>query len=453
MADLIDFSNIGKGLDTQMGNAALQGQRIGVNAATLPGSIAATNAGNAASVSNSGLQVNNNQRQQDFQMQSAALASNPNASPQDYQALANQYPEFGSQVGQNLQQTQNNYANIRKQMTASGVATVAAIKARLDANDVPGALATLEAQAVRQENSNDQAGAAATRAYENLIKTNPDQGKQIASGLLNVTGANDASDVYSNQSNQARAIVAQSTVPAAIGQAQAQASQAGTAAQFAPVQAQANVQSTQAATAQTVSTTGLNNRDLAGASPSVIAASNPVYQQSQLDGQQSQQLSEIGSQFAKAEDGTSGVLGATWDNAARKWTGDLSQFQNLKTQAQSLVTQAEVGSMVAGNFTDASTARAAQAVPQLTDGPKAWANYTQERSKFLAAKAAWGQARGDWMRNNNASLGEAYRDFTINLPNGTAKLVKSGDSFTKFSKQAAPSYYSTTSAPSFDPTK
>jgi hypothetical protein len=76
----------------------------------------------------------------------------------------------------------------------------------------------------------------------------------------------------------------------------------------------------------------------------------------------------------------------------------------------------------------------------------------QARQKFLASKAAWSNARGDWMRGNNGSVGPAYRDMTIQTPNGAA-FVKQGDSFTQFSKKVAPSYYTTPGANSFDPTQ
>lgn len=453
MADLIDFSNIGKGIDTQMGNDALLGQQLGVNDATLPGKIQATNAGNAAAVSNAGLQVSNNQRQQDFQMQSQALASNPNAQPADYQALANQYPEFAQQVAGNQQQTQTNWQNIRQRMSSDAVSTVAGMQARLQANDPNGALQLLEARAVRQENSGDQAGAAQTRSFENLIQQNPQHAMQVASSILNAGSANSAGELYANQANQAGAVTAQATVPAKIAAANAGASQATTAAQYAPAQAQTGIAAGQAGTQSTLADVGLKNRDLAGGGPVAIAVAQPEYNTGQQLQAQSQQLGEVASQFAAVDGGTTnGVLGATWDNASRKWTGDTSKLQQLRQEASGLVTQAETASMVNGNFTDAATARAAQAVPQITDSPKAWVSYLQARQQVLAAKAAWSNARGDWARSNNGSFGPAYRDMTIQTPSG-ASFVKQGDSFTQFSKKAAPSYYPASGAESFDPTK
>jgi hypothetical protein len=110
--------------------------------------------------------------------------------------------------------------------------------------------------------------------------------------------------------------------------------------------------------------------------------------------------------------------------------------------------------MVNGNFTDAATARAAQAVPQITDSPKAWVTYLTARQQVLAAKSAWSNARGDWARGNiNGSFGPATRDMTIQLPDGTSAFVRQGQSFTQFSKKAAPSYYPASDAASFDPTK
>jgi hypothetical protein len=452
MADLIDFSNIGKGIDAQMGNAALTGQRLGVNAATIPGQIAATNAGNAASVSNAGLQISNNQRQQAFQMESQALASNPNATSADYQALANKYPEFAQTVNANNNQAQTNWVNVRQRMSSDAVSTVAGMQARLQADDVPGALELLEARAKRQENAGDKEGAASTRSFEALIQKNPEGAKQIASQILNAGSANSANDLYANQANQARAVVAQSTVPAAIAQANAGASLAGTQAAYAPQQAEAGIQSTQAGTGLTTAQTGIANQQLT-APPAAIAAAQPEYTAGQSNQQLADQSGELASAFHQVEGGgTSGVLGATWDQAGRKWTGDTSKLQQLRQEAASLVTQAETASMVNGNFTDASTARAVQNVPQVTDSPKAWATYLEARQKFLASKAAWSNARGDWARGNNGSFGPAYRDMTIQTPDG-AKFVKQGDSFTQFAKKAAPSYYTTPAANSFDPTK
>jgi hypothetical protein len=454
MTELIDFSNIGKGLDTQMGNAAQQGQQLGFNAATIPGRIQATNAGNAASVSNAGLQINNNQRQQSFQMESQALASNPNATPADYQALANKYPEFAATVNQNTNQTQTNWANLRQRMSSDAVATVAGMQARLQANDVPGALDLLEQRAVRQEGAGDKEGAAATRSFESLIQKSPENAKQIASQILNAGSANSAGDLYANQANQARAVVSQATVPAAIAQANAGASLTGTQAAYAPQQAEAGIESTKAGTGLTTAQTGIVNRDLNGGGPAAITAAEPEYNAGQTNQQLSDQSGELANAFSQVKaGGTSGVLGATWDQAGRKWTGDTSKLQQLRQEAASLVTQAETASMVNGNFTDASTARAVQNVPQVTDSPEAWATYLQARQKFLASKAAWSNARGDWKRNNNASAGPAYRDFTIQTPDGKSVLVKSGDSFTQFSKKVAPSYYTAPGANSFDPTK
>lgn len=452
MADLIDFSNIGKGIDTQMGNAALQGQQLGVNAATLPGKIQATNAGNAAAVSNAGLQVNNNQRQQDFQMQSQALASNPNAQPSDYQALANQYPEFAQQVAGNQQQTQTNWQNIRQRMSSDAVSTVAGMQARLQANDVPGALQLLEARAVRQENSGDEAGAAQTRSFESLINKSPQNAMQLASSILNAGSANSAGELYGNQASQANAVTAQATVPAKIAAANAGASVAGTQAQFAPAQAQAGIENTQASTAQTVANTGLTNQQIA-LPPAAMAASQPEYNTAQQYQATAQQAGEYANLFNQAANGaTGGVLGATWDNAARKWTGDTSKLQQLRQDASSLVTQAETASMVNGNFTDAATARAVQNVPQITDSPQAWATYLGARQQLLEAKSAWSNARGDWARGNNGSFGPAVRDMTIQMPNGTSSFVKQGQSFTQFAKKAAPTY-APTQTDSFDPTK
>ena len=453
MAELIDFSNIGKGIDSQMANAALSGQQIGLNAATAPSRIQATNAANAATVSNSGLQIANNQRQQAFQMESQALASNPNAQPADYQALAVKYPEFAQTVNQNTNQAQTNWANIRQRMSSDAVSTVAGMQARLQANDPNGALELLEARAVRQENSGDAAGAAQTRSFEALITKNPEQAKQVASQILNAGSANTADQLYANQTSQARAVVAQNTVPAAIAQANADASRAGTAAAYAPQQAEAGIQSTKAGTGLTTAQTGVTNQQLV-APPAAIAAAQPEYAAGQTNQQLADQSGELAGAFNQIENGgTSGVLGATWDQAGRKWTGDTSKLQQLRQEAASLVTQAETASMVNGNFTDASTARAVQNVPQITDSPKAWATYLQARQKFLASKAAWSNARGDWMRSNNASAGPAYRDFTIQTPDGKSVLVPSGSSFTKFAKKVAPTYYTAPGENSFDPTK
>ncbi|SAL10536.1 hypothetical protein AWB73_00123 [Caballeronia turbans] len=453
MADLIDFSNIGKGIDQQMATAAFNGQKLGYNYATLPGTAQAAQAQNAATVSNAGLQINNNNRQQAFQMESAALSANPNASTADWQALAQKYPEYAQQVNQNTNQQQTNWVNLRQRMSSDAVATVAGMQARLLANDVPGALDLLEQRAVRQENAGDTAGAAQTRSFENLIKTQPEQAKQVASSILNAGSANSAGDLYANQANQAAATVAQNTVPASIAKANAGASVAGTQAQYAPAQAQAGINATQAGTALTQAQTGLTNQQIT-APPAAIAAAQPEYTAGQSNQQLSDQSGELANAFSTIENGgTSGVLGATWDQAQRRWTGDTSRLQQLRQEAASLVTQAETASMVNGNFTDAATARAVQNVPAITDSPQAWASYLQARQKFLASKAAWSNARGDWARSNNGSFGPAYRDFTVQLPNGQSAFVKSGDSFTQFSKKAAPSYYTEPGAQSFDPTK
>lgn len=452
MADLIDFSNIGKGIDTQLGNDALTGQQLGFNAATLGSRAQASNAANAATVSNAGLQVNNNQRQQAFQMESAALSGNPNATSADWTALAQKYPEFANQVNQNTNQQQTNWVNIRQRMSSDAVATVAGMQARLMDNDVPGALELLEARAVRQDNSGDAAGAAQTRSFEKLINNNPDQAKQLASSILNAGSANNAGQLYANQASQAVATVAQNTVPAQIAQSNANASTAGTTAAYAPAKAIADINSLQAGTGLTQANTGLVNQQIT-APPAAIAAAQPEYTAGQSNQQLSEQSGELANAFSTIENGgTSGLLGATWDQAGRRWTGDTSKLQQLRQEAASLVTQAETASMVNGNFTDASTARAVQNVPQITDSPKAWATYLEARQKFLASKAAWSNARGDWARSNNGSFGPAYRDMTVQTPNGAA-FVKAGDSFTQFSKKVAPSYYTTPGANSFDPTK
>lgn len=452
MADLIDFSNIGKGIDAQLGNDALTGQQLGFNDATLGAKAQASNAANAATVSNAGLQISNNARQQAFQMESSALASNPNATSADWQALAQKYPEFASTVNANTNQQQTNWVNIRQRMSSDAVATVAGMQARLQANDVPGALELLEARAVRQENAGDAAGAAQTRSFEKLINSNPEGAKQLASSILNAGSANTAGELYANQANQAGAAVAQNTVPAKIAAANAGASVAGTQAAYAPAQAQAGVNATNAGTALTQAQTGLVNQQIT-APPAAIAAAQPEYNAGQSNQQLSDQSGELASAFSSIENGgTSGLLGATWDQAGRRWTGDTSRLQQLRQEASSLVTQAETASMVNGNFTDAATARAVQNVPQITDSPKAWSSYLQARQKFLASKAAWSNARGDWARSNNGSFGPAYRDMTVQTPNGAA-FVKQGDSFTQFSKKVAPSYYTTPGAETFDPTK
>lgn len=453
MADLIDFSNMGKGIDAQLGNDALTGQQLGFNDATMPGRIQATNAGNTAAVSNAGLQVNNNQRQQAFQMESAALSSNPNATSADWQALAQKYPEFSSTVNANTNQQQVNWQNIRQRMSSDAVATVAGMQARLQANDVPGALDLLEQRAVRQENAGDQAGAAQTRSFEKLINQNPEGAKQLASSILNAGSANTAGELYANQASQAGAAVAQNTVPARVEAANAGASLAGTQAAYAPAQAQAGIQSTQAGTGLTNANAALTNQQITSP-PAAIAAAQPEYTAGQSNQQLADQSGELANAFSSIQNGgTSGLLGATWDQAGRRWTGDTSKLQQLRQEASSLVTQAETASMVNGNFTDASTARAVQNVPQITDSPQAWATYLQARQKFLASKAAWSNARGDWARGNNGSFGPAYRDMTIQMPNGQSAFVKQGDSFTQFSKKAAPSYYTAPGAQSFDPTQ
>lgn len=450
MTNLIDFSNIGANADTAIQNAALSGQQQGYNLATIPGRIDATNTQNQAAVSNAGLQIGNNQRQQAFQMESSALSANPNASTADWQALAQKYPEFANQVNANTNQQQVNWANLRQRMSSDAVATVAGMQARLQANDVSGALQLLESRAVRQENSGDAAAAAQTRSFEQLINQNPEGAKQLASSILNAGSANTAGELYANQANQAGATVAQNTVPAKIAAANAGASVAGTQAAFAPAQAQAGVNATNAGTALTQAQTGIANQQII-APPAAIAASQPEYNSAQTNQQISDQSGELANAFGSVANGTTGgVLGATWDAASRRWTGDTSKLQQLRQDAASLVTQAETASMVNGNFTDAATARAVQNVPAVTDGPQAWATYLQARQKFLASKSAWSQARGDWARGNNGSFGPAYRDMTIQTPQG-ASFVKSGDSFTQFAKKVAPSYYPSTST--FDPTQ
>ncbi|HTI97235.1 MAG TPA: hypothetical protein VL425_12100 [Rudaea sp.] len=435
-----------------MANDAQAGQQLGFNAQTAAGRVGATNAANAATASNAGLQISNNQRQQSFQMESAALAGNPAATTQDWQALAQKYPEFANQVNANTNQQQVNWQNVRTRMSSDAVATVAGMQARLQANDVPGALELLEARAVRQENSGDTAGAAQTRSFEQLINQNPEGAKQLASSILNAGSANTAGELYANQANQAGAAVAQNTVPAKIAAANAGASVAGTQAAYAPAQAQAGINATQAGTALTTANTGLVNQQIT-APPAAISAAQPEYNAGQTNQQLSDQSGELAGAFSAIQNGgTSGLLGATWDQAGRRWTGDTSKLQQLRQEASSLVTQAETASMVNGNFTDASTARAVQNVPQITDSPQAWASYLQARQKFLASKAAWSNARGDWARSNNGSFGPAYRDMTVQTPNGAA-FVKQGDSFTQFSKKVAPSYYTAPGAQSFDPTQ
>ena len=449
---MYDFSNMGAGIDTEMAQNALAGQQIGQNLATANSRVGAINAQNQAAASNSNLQIANNQRQQAFQMESAALSGNPNATSADWTALAQKYPEFAQQVNANTNQQQVNWVNIRQRMSSDAVATVAGMQARLQANDVPGALDLLEQRAVRQENAGDAAGAAQTRSFEKLINTNPEGAKQLASSILNAGSANTAGELYANQANQAGAAVAQNTVPAKIAAANAGASVAGTQAAYAPAQAQAGVNATNAGTALTQANTGLVNQQIT-APPAAIAAAQPEYNAGQSNQQLSDQSGELASAFSSIENGgTSGLLGATWDQAGRRWTGDTSRLQQLRQEASSLVTQAETASMVNGNFTDAATARAVQNVPQITDSPQAWASYLQARQKFLASKAAWSNARGDWARSNNGSFGPAYRDMTVQTPNGAA-FVKQGDSFTQFSKKVAPSYYTTPGAETFDPTK
>lgn len=449
---MYDFSNMGSGIDTEMGQNALIGQQIGRNLATAKDSVAATNAQNQAVASNANLQIGNNQRQQAFQMESAALSGNPNATSADWTALAQKYPEFANQVNANTNQQQVNWVNIRQRMSSDAVATVAGMQARLQANDVPGALDLLEQRAVRQDNAGDAAGAAQTRSFEKLINTNPEGAKQLASSILNAGSSNTAGELYANQASQAGAAVAQNTVPAKVAAANAGASLAGTQAAYAPAQAEAGINATQAGTALTQANTGLVNQQIT-APPAAIAAAQPEYTAGQTNQQLSDQSGELANAFGQIENGgTSGLLGATWDQAGRRWTGDTSKLQQLRQEAASLVTQAETASMVNGNFTDASTARAVQNVPQITDSPKAWATYLQARQKFLASKAAWSNARGDWARSNNGSFGPAYRDMTVQTPNGAA-FVKQGDSFTQFSKKVAPSYYTTPGANSFDPTK
>jgi hypothetical protein len=449
---MYDFSNMGAGIDTEMGQNALIGQQIGQNLATAKDRVAATNAQNQAVASNANLQIGNNQRQQAFQMESAGLSSNPNATSADWTALAQKYPEFANQVNANTNQQQVNWVNIRQRMSSDAVATVAGMQARLQANDVPGALDLLEQRAVRQDNAGDTAGAAQTRSFEKLINTNPEGAKQLASSILNAGSANSAGELYANQASQAGAAVAQNTVPAKVAAANAGASLAGTQASYAPAQAQAGINATQAGTALTQANTGLVNQQIT-APPAAIAAAQPEYTAGQTNQQLSDQSGELANAFGTIENGgTSGLLGATWDQAGRRWTGDTSKLQQLRQEAASLVTQAETASMVNGNFTDASTARAVQNVPQITDSPKAWATYLQARQKFLASKAAWSNARGDWARSNNGSFGPAYRDMTVQTPNGAA-FVKSGDSFTQFSKKVAPSYYTAPGETSFDPTK
>lgn len=450
---MYDFSNMGAGIDTEMAQNAQLGQQMGQNLATAQSRVGAVNAQNQAAQSNANLQISNNQRQQAFQMESAALSSNPNAQPADWQALAQKYPEFSQQVNANTQQAQTNWVNIRQRMSSDAVATVAGMQARLQANDVPGALDLLEQRAVRQENAGDQAGAAQTRSFEALITKNPEGAKQLASQILNAGSANTADQLYANQKSQAGAVVAQNTVPAAIAQANADASRAGTQAAYAPAQAQAGIQSTQAGTGLTNANTGLVNQQIT-APPAAIAAAQPEYAAAQSNQQLSDQSGELANAFSSIQNGgTSGLLGATWDQAGRRWTGDTSKLQQLRQEAASLVTQAETASMVNGNFTDASTARAVQNVPQITDSPQAWATYLQARQKFLASKAAWSNARADWARGNNGSFGPAYRDMTVQMPNGQSAFVKQGDSFTQFSKKAAPSYYTAPGAQSFDPTQ
>lgn len=449
---MYDFSNMGAGIDTEMGQDALTGQQIGQNLATAGSRVAATNAQNQAIASNSNLQIANNQRQQAFQMESAALSGNPNATSADWTALAQKYPEFAQQINANTNQQQVNWVNIRQRMSSDAVATVAGMQARLMDNDVPGALELLEARAVRQENSGDTAGAAQTRSFEKLINNNPEGAKQLASSILNAGSANTAGELYANQANQAGAAVAQNTVPAKVAAANAGASLAGTQAAYAPAQAAAGINATNAGTALTQANTGLVNQQIT-APPAAIAAAQPEYTAGQTNQQLSDQSGELANAFSTIENGgTNGILGATWDQAARRWTGDTSRLQQLRQEASSVVTQAETASMVNGNFTDAATARAVQNVPQVTDSPKAWATYLQARQKFLASKAAWSNARGDWARSNNGSFGPAYRDMTIQTPDGAA-FVKAGDSFTQFAKKAAPSYYTAPGADSFDPTK
>jgi len=449
---MYDFSNMGSGIDTEMAQNALAGQQMGYNLATAQSRVGATNAQNQAVQSNAGLQISNNQRQQAFQMESAALSSNPAATSADWQALAQKYPEFASAVNANTNQQQVNWQNIRQRMSSDAVATVAGMQARLQANDVPGALDLLEQRAVRQENAGDKAGAAQTRSFEALINKNPEGAKQLASSILNAGSANTAGELYANQANQAGAAVAQNTVPARVAAANAGASLAGTQAAYAPAQAQAGVQATQAGIAQTQANTALTNQQITSP-PAAIAAAQPEYTAGQSNQQLADQSGELANAFSSIQNGgTSGLLGATWDQAGRRWTGDTSKLQQLRQEASSLVTQAETASMVNGNFTDASTARAVQNVPQITDSPQAWASYLQARQKFLASKAAWSNARGDWARSNNGSFGPAYRDMTIQTPNG-ASFVKSGDSFTQFAKKVAPSYYTAPGAQSFDPTQ
>ncbi|TCK87360.1 hypothetical protein [Paraburkholderia sp. BL9I2N2] len=450
---MYDFSGLGAGIDTEMGQNALTGQQIGYNLATAKDRIGATNAQNQAVQSNTGLQISNNQRQQAFQMESAALSGNPNATSADWQALAQKYPEFSAQVNANTNQQQVNWQNIRQRMSSDAVATVAGMQARLQASDVPGALQLLEARAVRQEGAGDTAGAAQTRSFEQLINQNPEGAKQLASQILNAGSANTAGELYANQANQAGAAVAQNTVPAKVAAANAGASLAGTQAAYAPQQAATGIQATQAGIAQTQANTGLINQQIT-APPAAIAAAQPEYTASQGNQQLADQSGELAQAFSSIQNGgTSGLLGATWDQAGRRWTGDTSKLQQLRQEASSLVTQAETASMVNGNFTDASTARAVQNVPQITDSPQAWASYLQARQKFLASKAAWSNARGDWARGNNGSFGPAYRDMTVQMPNGQSAFVKQGDSFTQFSKKAAPSYYTAPGAQSFDPTQ
>jgi hypothetical protein len=439
MADLIDFSNIGKGLDKQMGDAALQGQRLGYNDATLPSTIQATNAQNAATVSNANMTQNMNDRQMAFQSDMTALGPNPSLA--DLQNIAQKYPEFSGTIKGLQNQQSANVDTIRKQMTPDGIATVAGMTSLIGQGDIDGALDLLERRAVRLENAGDVQGAATTRQWEDAIRKNPKGAADFGNQILNSGSANSAGDFYGNQSSQAKGIVDTQSVPAAVTTNRAKASEAVTNAQFAAPKAQADIGFTQ-------SSTNVNNTN-AGVGGAIPRSELPdldkkqtVVNQSVIAAKQYGSMADTWDEAKQTGSLPSNLVGYKLDKATGLISTDSSTRQKLEREQQSLVTGAEQAGIVPGNVTDASVGRALGGVPPEGSSADVWADYWRGKQRLSSAVADYKAAEVQFARNNgNDTAGGARRPFTIKLPSGQAMLVNSGDRISDIQDKIAAQFY------------
>lgn len=383
-------------------------------------------------------------QQQQIQNQRALqmVLSNPNATAQDYGAVASMNPKFRETI-----KDQWDRMDSTKQQTALGDAS--RLHSALSSGRADVALELVETQLKAAENSGDQKRAAGIKMYRDMIREAPDYARtMIGASMAAMPGGDKYFTSVKSQGEETRAAEA---APAELAKKKADATKAMVEARYADPKIRADINNVLSQTADRGERLGLDRDKFNLEFDSKLAEIQGKQGVSLSAGMEKLQAETVGNslvaktasdraeglaQALKAESTAVGGKPLRWlaENAKRV-TGAEDAYTALRQDYVRIRNQGLLSDLPPGPASDKDIGLMKSGFPGEDQTPEYIANWLESYAKVQKAIAQKEEAKAEWI-SNVGSLSNTRKDIAmgdVTVPAGTSFLE-----FIRRTQNAAP---------------